>query len=191
MASPSSAPRSSANIPMFAPLADTATQVQQVRIRQQQASKAAAARAARAVALHAAAVNSAAQHAAAAAAATAAARASRSQVRAALSPSSAAVGASDVGAGFSGIASWYGYGFNGQATASGATYDEDGLSAASRTLPLGSRLQVCRGSACVVVVIDDRGPYVGGRILDLSRGAASRLGMLDAGVAYVTATPLS
>jgi rare lipoprotein A len=193
MASPSSPSTPSppaASTPFLAPLADSAAHVQQVRVRQEQAATAAAARASRAAALHAAAVRSAAQRAAAAAAA---ARASRSQIRTALSPNPSTVAgeSSATGTSFAGIASWYGDGFNGQATASGTTYDEDGLSAASRTLPLGSRLRVCRGSACVVVVIDDRGPYVGGRILDLSRGAASELGMLGAGVAYVTATPVS
>jgi rare lipoprotein A len=124
-----------------------------------------------------------------AAAEQAAARASRSQLRAALAKSaSSAVTTS--GSSFSGIASWYGSDFAGRSTASGSTYNEDGLSAASRTLPLGSQARVCRGGACVVVLINDRGPYVGGRILDLSRGAASALDMLGAGVAYVTVTPV-
>jgi rare lipoprotein A len=88
------------------------------------------------------------------------------------------------------MASWYGGYFDGRRTASGAVYDQDGLSAASRTLPLGTVLRVCRAGTCVQVVVNDRGPYVGDRILDLSRGAARQLGMLSAGVAYVTATPV-
>lgn len=63
-----------------------------------------------------------------------------------------------------------------------------GLTAAHRTLPFGTRLRVCRGDRCVVVRINDRGPYAGGRILDLSRGAAEQIGLVHSGVAQVSAT---
>lgn len=91
---------------------------------------------------------------------------------------------------FSGNASWYGPGFEGQPTASGATYDSSLLTAASKTLPLGTHLNVCHGGACVTVLVNDRGPYVGDRVLDLSRAAATDIGLVDAGVGYVTATPV-
>jgi rare lipoprotein A (peptidoglycan hydrolase) len=102
------------------------------------------------------------------------------------------VGARALGASFSGLASWYGSEtFDNRRTASGAIFHADGFTAASRTLPFGTKLQVCRGSACVLVVVTDRGPYIGGRVLDLSRGAARSLGMLGAGVSTVTATPVA
>ena len=92
-----------------------------------------------------------------------------------------------VGATFSGQASWYGGSFNGQRTASGERFDTNDYTAASKTLPFGTRLRVCH-DGCVVVRINDRGPYVSGRILDLSRAAASAIGF--SGVAHVTATPV-
>ncbi|HEY8414361.1 MAG TPA: septal ring lytic transglycosylase RlpA family protein [Thermaerobacter sp.] len=82
------------------------------------------------------------------------------------------------------VASWYGE-ESGDVTASGEQFDPSGLTAAHRSLPFGSRLQVCNGDRCVVVRINDRGPYVRGRDLDLSRGAAERIGMREAGVAPV------
>jgi len=57
-------------------------------------------------------------------------------------------------------------------------------------LPLGTRLQVCHNGACVTVLVNDRGPYVGDRVLDLSRAAAADIRLVDAGVGYVTATPI-
>ncbi len=92
------------------------------------------------------------------------------------------------GATFSGDASWYGPGFAGRHTASGETFDPSSLTAASRTLPFGTLLRVCRDVVCVVVRVNDRGPYVGDRILDLSSAAAGQLGY--SGVTYVTATPV-
>ena len=94
-----------------------------------------------------------------------------------------------VGSPFSGEASWYGGSFQGRRTASGEPFNTNDLTAASRTLPFGTRLRVCRVSRCVEVRINDRGPYVGGRVLDLSRAASSALGY--AGVAFVTATPVA
>lgn len=86
-----------------------------------------------------------------------------------------------------GLASWYGPGFHGRPTASGRRFDESRLTAAHRSLPLGSRVTVTRidNGRSVEVEINDRGPYVRGRVLDLSRAAAERLGMVDAGVARV------
>jgi rare lipoprotein A len=81
------------------------------------------------------------------------------------------------------LASYYGA-ESGRRTASGETFHPNGLTAAHRTLPFGTRLRVCyRG--CVVVRVSDRGPYVRGRSLDLSAGAAARIGMLGVGVARV------
>jgi len=82
------------------------------------------------------------------------------------------------------VASWYGE-ESGRVTASGEPFRPQGLTAAHRSLPFGTMLQVCNGERCVVVRINDRGPYVRGRDLDLSRGAAEALGMIDAGVAQV------
>lgn len=86
-----------------------------------------------------------------------------------------------------GLASWYGPGFHGRPTASGARFDQNRLTAAHRSLPLGARVTVTRldNGRSVEVEINDRGPYVRGRVLDLSRAAAARLGMVDAGVARV------
>lgn len=86
-----------------------------------------------------------------------------------------------------GVASWYGPGFHGRATASGEIYDMDGLTAAHKTLPLGTLVEVVNldNGRRVTVRVNDRGPFVGRRILDLSRGAARALGMLGAGLATV------
>jgi rare lipoprotein A len=87
-----------------------------------------------------------------------------------------------------GVASWYGGArWQGHPTASGERYDQNALTAAHRTLPLGSKVKVqLEGSdRYVVVTINDR-PGTRTRIIDLSRGAASALGILDRGVAQVT-----
>ena len=87
------------------------------------------------------------------------------------------------------LASWYGPGFHGRLTANGEIYDQHGLTAAHKTLPFGTRLKVCyRG--CAVVRINDRGPYIGSRELDLSKGAADAIGMTASGVATVQVTYL-
>ncbi|MGQ4273290.1 septal ring lytic transglycosylase RlpA family protein [Terrihabitans sp. B22-R8] len=84
----------------------------------------------------------------------------------------------------SGTASWY---QSGHRTASGARYNPDGLSAAHRTLPFGTRLKVTNRSngKTVHVVVNDRGPFIGGRVIDVSRGAARQLGMMSSGTARV------
>lgn len=92
-----------------------------------------------------------------------------------------------IGSKFSGHASWYGGKFHGRRTSDGSTFDQDGLTAAHRSLPFGTKLLVMNrktGDSCVVQV-NDRGPFVGDRIIDLSKGAAKRLNMLGSGVAVV------
>lgn len=87
-----------------------------------------------------------------------------------------------------GIASWYGPGFHGRPTASGERFDQNRLTAAHRDLPLGSEVTVTNlaNGRSVQVEINDRGPYVAGRVIDLSRAAAGQLGMIEQGVAQVT-----
>jgi rare lipoprotein A len=87
-----------------------------------------------------------------------------------------------------GLASWYGPGFKGQLTASGEPFDPYGFTAAHNTLPLGTELIVSYGGRSVEVTVNDRGPYTGGRELDLSQGAAEYLGLTYAGVDYVDYT---
>ncbi|HEX9942849.1 MAG TPA: septal ring lytic transglycosylase RlpA family protein [Thermoanaerobaculia bacterium] len=91
-----------------------------------------------------------------------------------------------------GQASWYGSDFQGSPTASGEPFDMNGLTAAHRTLPLGSRALVrnLENDRAVVVKINDRGPYHSGRVLDLSYGAAKEIGMDRSGSARVEITPL-
>lgn len=91
-----------------------------------------------------------------------------------------------------GLASWYGSQFHGLETASGATFDMNAMTAAHRTLPLGTRVLVrnLRNDRSVVVEINDRGPYIDGRDIDLSYGAAQALGMVSPGVVRVEITPL-
>lgn len=83
------------------------------------------------------------------------------------------------------LASWYGPGFDGQLTASGEVFDAYGFTAAHNTLPLGTEITVSYAGRSVDVVVNDRGPYSGGRELDLSQGAAEYLGLTYAGVDYV------
>jgi len=86
-----------------------------------------------------------------------------------------------------GTASWYGPGFQGQETASGETFDQHALTAAHRTLPLGTEAKVTNleTGQSVTVTITDRGPYVQGRQLDLSQAAAKQIGLTKQGVAKV------
>lgn len=86
-----------------------------------------------------------------------------------------------------GIASWYGEPFHGRTTASGETYDMHGLTAAHRQLPLGTRVAVRNldNGRQVELRINDRGPFIRGRILDLSYGAAKVLGVVGPGLAKV------
>ncbi len=86
-----------------------------------------------------------------------------------------------------GMASWYGKEFNGRPTASGETFDMYALTAAHRTLPLGTTVRVTNldNGKEAVITINDRGPFVKGRILDCSYGAAKELGYAGAGLARV------
>ena len=89
----------------------------------------------------------------------------------------------------SGVASWYGHDFAGKRTSSGVRFDPTLLTAAHRTLPLGTRVLVTSQETgrSVVVTVNDRGPYAGtDRIIDLSRAAAVRLGMVKDGLNNVT-----
>lgn len=87
-----------------------------------------------------------------------------------------------------GIASFYGINHKGR-TASGVPYDGSGFTAAHRTLPFGTRLRVTapHNKRSVVVVVNDRGPFIKGRVLDLSMAAAKELQMVDRGLIKVTA----
>lgn len=86
-----------------------------------------------------------------------------------------------------GMASWYGPGLHGGRTANGETFDQSALTAAHRTLPLGSLAEVTNveNGRKVVVRVNDRGPYAKGRVIDLSRAAAEALGFVDDGHARV------
>ena len=88
------------------------------------------------------------------------------------------------------VASWYGPGFHGHPTSSGEIFNQQAMTAASRTLPLGSHARVTnmQTGKSVVVRINDRGPFVRGRGIDLSRAAARRLGIDHRGTATVRVT---
>ena len=91
---------------------------------------------------------------------------------------------------FSGIASYYGN-ESGRKTASGQRFDQNAMTAAHRSLPFGTKLRVTHGSQSVIVTINDRGPFIRGRVLDLSTGAARAIGLTSAGVGHVTAEIIS
>ena len=86
-----------------------------------------------------------------------------------------------------GIASWYGPGFHGKATASGSIYDQNEFTAAHQTLPLGTRVLVTNmeNGSTVEVTINDRGPFAKERIIDLSYAAAQTIGIIGPGTALV------
>lgn len=91
-----------------------------------------------------------------------------------------------------GIGSWYGPGFHGRRTASGQLFNMHALTAAHKTLPLMSYVKVTLADTghFVIAQITDRGPFVKGRIIDLSKGAAAALGLLPKGLATVTVEPI-
>lgn len=93
-------------------------------------------------------------------------------------------GLTDTGRGFAGGASWYGWEFAGQTTASGAIFDPRLFTAANTWLPFGTFLRVHHDGKCAIVLVNDRGPFVDGRVVDLSMAAADYLGV---GVSTVTA----
>ena len=86
-----------------------------------------------------------------------------------------------------GVASWYGDKFHGRKTASGERYNQRDLTAAHKTLPFGTKVRVknTQNGKSVFVRINDRGPFTKGRIIDVSRGAAKKLGMIKSGTAKV------
>lgn len=86
-----------------------------------------------------------------------------------------------------GIASYYGKDHHGKKTANGETFDMYKLTAAHRSLPFGSRVRVTNlaNNRSVVVRINDRGPYIKGRVIDLSQAAAERLEMIEVGIVPV------
>ncbi len=92
-----------------------------------------------------------------------------------------------------GTASFYGSRHHGKRTASGEPFDQHALTAAHRSLPFGTRVQVTnlKNQRSVVVRINDRGPHTRGRLIDLSRAAAQRLDMIRSGTARVRVQSLS
>jgi len=105
---------------------------------------------------------------------------SRRDANAAITPSLGS------GRSFSGIASYYGN-ESGNRTASGQRMNASAMTAAHRSLPFGTKLRVTHGDRSVVVTINDRGPFIRGRVLDLSTGAARAIGLSHAGVGRVVA----
>ena len=95
-----------------------------------------------------------------------------------------------VGATLALIASYYGPGFHGNLTANGERFNSYASTAAHKSLPFGTKLRVCY-STCEVVRINDRGPFIHGRSLDLSEGTARRIGLHSRGVGQVTVTRLN
>jgi rare lipoprotein A len=100
---------------------------------------------------------------------------------------SGSAGPVDMGYNETGYASWYGPGFHGRQAANGEIYNQHALTAAHRTLPFGTLVEVTRRDTGqrVVVRITDRGPFVRGRIIDLSKEAARRIGSIGPGVVPV------
>jgi len=119
-------------------------------------------------------------HASNQAAKAAAGKASWLDANASVNPSSGS------GRTFSGMASYYGN-ESGSKTASGQRFNQNALTAAHRSLPFGTKLRVTHGSRSVVVTINDRGPFIKGRVLDLSTAAAREVGLTGAGVGRVVA----
>jgi rare lipoprotein A len=102
----------------------------------------------------------------------------------------ASIGGGNSGRSFSGMASYYGN-ESGSKTASGARFNQSAMTCAHRSLPFGTKLRVTHGGRSVVVTVNDRGPFVRGRVLDLSTGAARAVGLTGAGVGRVTAEVVS
>ena len=98
----------------------------------------------------------------------------------------ASIPSSTGGRSFSGMASFYGN-ESGSKTASGQRFNQGAMTAAHRSLPFGTRLRVTHGDRSVVVTVNDRGPFIRGRVLDLSKGAASAIGLTSRGVGRVVA----
>ncbi len=96
----------------------------------------------------------------------------------------------EIGLKITGEASYYGPGFHGKKTASGEIFDQDDYTCAHKSLPFGTKLKVVRvdNGSSVVVRVNDRGPYVDGRILDLSVAAGKKIGLDKVGHVKVVAT---
>ncbi len=94
---------------------------------------------------------------------------------------------------FAALASWYGVPYHGRMTASGEIYNMNAMTAAHRSLPFGTKVRVCstRTNRCTDVRINDRGPFVHGRSIDLSKAAAQRIGVFSEGVGEVTITRIN
>ncbi|MBQ3058914.1 MAG: septal ring lytic transglycosylase RlpA family protein [Desulfovibrio sp.] len=92
-----------------------------------------------------------------------------------------------------GVASWYGPGFHGKKTANGERFNQYAMTAAHKILPLGTKVRVTHlgNGRSILVRINDRGPFVDNRVIDLSRGAAQRLDMIGSGTARVRVQSLS
>lgn len=88
------------------------------------------------------------------------------------------------------VASYYGYSLEGSPTATGEPFEPEGYTAAHKSLPLGTKLEVDYGGESVRVVVNDRGPYVEGRDIDLSLAAAREVGLVDPGTAPVRVSVL-
>ena len=104
--------------------------------------------------------------------------------------SNASFGSQSTGRSFSGRASFYGN-ESGSRTASGQRFNQNAMTAAHRSLPFGTKLRVTHRGQSVIVTINDRGPFIRGRVLDLSTGAARAIGLTGAGVGHVTAEVVS
>ena len=102
----------------------------------------------------------------------------------------ASIASSGGGRSFSGMASFYGN-ESGSKTASGQRFNQNAMTCAHRSLPFGTKLRVTHRGQSVVVTVNDRGPFVRGRVLDLSTGAARAIGLTGAGVGRVTAEVVS
>jgi rare lipoprotein A len=98
----------------------------------------------------------------------------------------AIVSSSGSGHSFSGMASFYGN-ESGSKTASGQRFNQNALTCAHRSLPFGTKLRVTHGDRSVIVTVNDRGPFVRGRVLDLSTAAARAVGIAGAGVGRIVA----
>jgi len=104
--------------------------------------------------------------------------------------SNASIGSQSSGRGFSGRASYYGN-ESGSRTASGQRFNQNAMTAAHRSLPFGTKLRVTHRGQSVIVTVNDRGPFIKGRVLDLSTGAARAIGLTGAGVGHITAEVVS
>jgi rare lipoprotein A len=102
----------------------------------------------------------------------------------------ASIAPASSGRSFSGMASYYGN-ESGSRTASGQRFNQNAMTCAHRTLPFGTQLRVTHRGRSVVVTVNDRGPFIRGRVLDLSTGAARAVGLTGAGVGRVTAEVVS